>query len=288
MGKRITFSISGRGPETDAPTVADLVDQLRDYFDLLGIIEETLADDSQSAIQWRVVQASTNSPLSFTIEAFARQYAVNVDRRADVVVSHTLNGLHQLQVSAERPPHFPERALQKAERIFERVTNGLDQTQINADQPGFPSVDLTPSTARIAARNVRTVLQPSGKAYKEMGSIEGYVQSVDEDGRGRRIVQLKHRLTGDTVKCFVTGDAEKEFAQREIRDVWRHQRVSCFGTIHFKAPGLISYLDAYTVRFLRTRSELPDVDDIIDPNFTGGMRSEDYLEKLRNGDGDGA
>lgn len=283
MGKRITFSISGRGPETDAPTVADLVDQLRDYFDLLGIIEETLADDSQSAIQWRVIQASMNSPLSFTIEAFARQYAVNVDRRADVVVKHTLAGLHQLQVTAERPPRFPERALQKAERIFERVTNGLDQTLISADQLGFPAVDLTPSTARIAAKNVRALLQPAGRAYKEIGSIEGYVQSVDEDGRGRRIVQLKHRLTGDTVKCFVSGEAEQEFAQREIRDVWRHQRVSCFGTIHFKAPGLFNYLEASKVRFLRTRSELPDVDDIIDPNFTGGMLTEDFLEWNRNG-----
>jgi len=283
MGKRITFSISGRGPETDAPTVSDLVAQLGDYFDLLGIIEETLADDSQSAIQWRVVQASMNSPLSFTIEAFARQYAVNVDRRADAVVLHTLAGLQQIQVSSERPPLFPERALQKAERIFERVTNGLDQTQITGDQPGLPSVDLTPSTARIAAKNVRTMLQPSGKAYREVGSIEGYVQSVDEDGWRRRIVQLKHRLTGDTVKCVVTGEAQQEFAQREIRDVWRHQRVSCFGTIHFKAPGLINYLEAYKVRFLRTRSELPDIDDIIDPNFTGGMRTEDYLEWLRNG-----
>jgi hypothetical protein len=43
-------------------------------------------------------------------------------------------------------------------------------------------------------------------------------------------------------------------------------------------------MDATQVRFLRSRSELPDVDDIIDPNFTGGMRSEDYLDKLRDDD----
>jgi hypothetical protein len=284
MGKRITIRITGRGPDTDAPTVVDLLDQLRDYFDLLGIIEEALAEDSQSAIQWRVVHASTASPLAFTIEAFARQYAVNVDRRANLVVSHAIRGLDHLQHVADRPPHFPERALQKAERIFERVTNGLDQTVIEAGE-AVPPIVLTPSTARVAAKNVHSVLNPEGKAYSEIGSVEGYVQSIGEDGWGHRVMYLKHRLTGDDVKCFVSGAAEEELGQREIRDVWRHRRVSCFGTIHFKAPGRIGNVDATRVRFMRSRSELPDVDDIIDPNFTGGMRSEDYLDKLRDGEG---
>ena len=282
MGKRITLRIAGRGPDTDAPTVGDLIDQLRDYFELLGAVEEALAEDSQQAIQWRVIHASTASPLTFTVEAFARQYAVNVDRRADLVVSHAIKGLDHLQGAADRPPHFPERALQKAERIFQRVTNGLDQTTIEAGE-GLPAIVLTPSRARVAAKNVRAVLEPPGKAYKEIGSIEGYVQRVDEDGRGRRVVYLKHRLTGDQIRCFVTGQAEEEFGQREIHDVWRHRRVSCFGTIHFRGPGRVSHMDATKVRFLRSRSELPDVDDIIDPNFTGGMRSEDYLDKLRDG-----
>ena len=42
----------------------------------------------------------------------------------------------------------------------------------------------------------------------------------------------KHRLTGDEVKCFVIGQAEKDLAHREIEDVWRGGRISVFGTIH--------------------------------------------------------
>lgn len=282
MSKTITVKIAGRGPGTDAPTVGDVLDQLRDYFDLLGILEETLAEDGQSAIVWRIVDATKVNPLTFTIQAFARQYAVNVDVRADHVVDRTISGLRLLEQRGERPPYFTEPALVKAGRIFERVTNGLDQTEIATE--GIAPVVLTPNVARIAARNARSVLEPAGKPYKEIGSLEGYFQSVSRDGRGRRVLHIRHRLTGDEVKCFATGDAEKELAHREIDEVWRGRRISVFGTIHYRGPGRISQVEASRIRFLRSRSELPDIDDIIDPNFTGGLKSEDYLEKLRDGD----
>jgi hypothetical protein len=282
MSKTVTVRITGKGPGTDAPSVGDLLDQLRDYFDLLGILEETLAEDGQSAIVWRIVDATKVNPLIFTIQAFARQYAVNVDARADHVVDRALSGLRLLEQKAERPPYFTEPALVRAERIFERVANGLDRTEIVTGDTS--PIVLTPNIARVAAKNARSVLEPAGRPYKEIGSLEGYFQSVSRDGRGRRVLHMKHRLTGDEVKCFVVGDAEKELAHREIEDVWRGRRISVFGTIHYRGPGRISQMEASRIRFLRSRSELPDIDDIIDPDFTGGLRSEDYLEKLRDGD----
>jgi hypothetical protein len=282
MSKTITLRIAGKGPGTDAPSIGDLLDQLRDYFELLGILEQTLAEDGQAAIVWRIVDAKKTSPLAFTIQAFARQFAVNVDARADHVVVRALFGLRLLGEKAERPPYFTEPALVRAGRIFERVTNGLDQTEISTE--GFPPIVLTPSVARVASKNTRSVLEPAGKPYKEIGSLEGYVQTVGRDGRGRRVLWMKHRLTGDEVRCAVMGDAEKMLAHREVEDVWRGDRVSLFGTIHYRAPGRISHMEASTLSFLRSRSELPNVDDIIDPDFTGGLRSEDYLEKLRNGE----
>ena len=189
MSKTITVRITGKGPGTDAPSIGDLLDQLRDYFDLLGILEETLAEDGQSAIVWRVVNATTASPIAFTIQAFARQYAVNVDARADHVVDRALSGLRLLEQKAERPPYFTEPALVRAERIFKRVTNGLDNTEIITE--GLPPVVLTPNVARLAGRNARSVLEPAGRPYKEVGSLEGYFQTVGRDGRGRRILQME-------------------------------------------------------------------------------------------------
>ena len=120
------------------------------------------------------------------------------------------------------------------------------------------------------------------KSYKELGSIEGNAQSVERDGYGRRILWVRYRLTGENVKCIVSGAAEQELEQHQIKDVWRYRRVQVSGMLHYKGIGILREVEAIRVRFLRDRNELPSVDDILDPNFTGGLRSEDYLARLRD------
>ena len=282
MSRKFVIKIEGSASDTDAPTVDDLLDQLRDTSELIDLVERTVAADGQSAIQWRVTHASKNSPLSFTLEAFPRQFAVNIDTRAQIVAAHVVRGLDTLRSTAERPRYFTDEALVRAERLFQRITNGLAKTQITTDD--FPPIELTPTVARAAAKHTQALLSPEFKPYRELGSAEGYFESVSRDGYGRRILHMKHRLSGDNVKCVVSGDAEREIGIREIGEVWKKRRISVSGTIHYKAPGRISSIEATSVRFLRGSQELVDIVDIIDPDFTGGMRSEDYLEKLRNGE----
>lgn len=282
MSNKVTLSVSGRGSDTDAPTVEDFLGQVRDYFDVLAQVEATLAEDGESAIEWRIIGASKNSPLSIEAEAFPRQFGVNVDRRSELVVENVAAGLQQLQQAAQRPTFFNNRALIAAQKIFDRVTNGLEMTRFEHGE-GRPAIELTTSTARTSADHVREVLAPKSRPYKELGSIEGHFRGIDRD-RGRPVFLIRHRLTGDEVKCFVSGEAEREISVREIGEVWKNRRLQVRGTIHFKAAGRVSHIDATEVRFLRDRNELPDVDDIADLDFTGGLKSEEYLERLRDGE----
>ncbi len=283
MSKKVRLSASGRATDTDAPTVTDFLAQVSDYFELLLQVEETLAEDGESAIEWRVTGAGKTSPPYLEAEAFPRQFAVNVDRRADLVINHAAAGLQNLRQTPTRPVGFNDKALAAAQRIFERVSNGLNQTRIAHDGDGF-IIELTTSSARSSAANVREILAPRGKPYKEMGSVEGYFRRIERDGWGRSILWIRHRLTGDEVKCIVTGDAEHEVGIREIGEVWNNSRLQATGTIHYKAAGRIAQIEVTQVRFLRERNELPDVDDIADAEFTGGMKSEDYLTRLRDGE----
>lgn len=281
MSRKVTLSVSGRGGDSDAPTVEDFLDQVRDYFEVLSQVEIALAEDGQSAIEWRVTGASKKSPLSIEAEAFPRQYAVNVDRRSSIVVESASVGLAQLQRTAKRPAYFNDKALMAAQRIFERVTNGLDLTRFEHG-PGLATIEFTTSSARTSAGHIRDVLAPKGRPYKELGSVEGHFRGIDRD-RGRPIFWIKHRLTGDEVKCFVSGEAEREISITEIGEVWKNRRLQVLGTIHFRAPGRISQIDATQVRFLRERNELPSVDDIVDTEFTGGLKSEEFISRQRNG-----
>jgi hypothetical protein len=282
MSRKITIKIRARGP-TDSPTVEDLLDQLRDYFQILCEVEEAVAEDGRQAVEWRIVSATTNTPLTFEAAAFPKDFGVNIDNRVEAITRAAAIGLKALQAGAERPAYFTDRVLARAERFFERVSNGLDETVIDYGA-GLPGLAVTTPVARRAAANVRSVLAPQARPYKELGSIEGNAQSVERDGYGRRILWVKYRLTGEIVKCTVTGDAVRELEGHQIKDIWRYRRVQVHGMLHYRGIGDLREVDAIEIRFLRERSELPTIDDIIDPNFTGGIRSEDYLARLRDGD----
>jgi hypothetical protein len=281
MSRTIKVSIRARG-HGDAPTVEDLFDQIRDYFAILEGVEEAVADDGRHAIEWRIVKATTNTPITFEATAFPRDFATNIDNRVDIVTRHTALGLDALRRGGERPSYFTQPVLLRAEKLFERVTNGLSETKIDYGD-GLPALDITFTVAKAGVANTRNVLAPKAKPYDELGSIEGNAQSIERDGFGRRILNVRYRLDGKAIKCIVSGDAEKELETHRIADVWRFRRVQVYGMLRYRGIGDLKEVEAIRIRFLRDRSELPTVNEIIDPDFTGGMKSEDYLAKIRDG-----
>jgi hypothetical protein len=282
MSRTVKLSIKARG-ETDSPRVDDFIDQVRDYFEILDGVEQALAEDGANAIVWRIVRATTNSPIALEARAYPLNFAVNIDRRVEHVVREAATGMYQLRSSRERPSHFTDKVLTRAERLFERVTNGLETTIVEFGDD-LPKLEITPSVAREATDNIRSVLHPPERPYKEQGSVEGTARTIDRDGWGHLVLWIREQLTGENVKCLVTGDAEAVIGDHQIRDVWRNRRVQIYGMLHYKGLGKLGHIDATRVRFLRDRTDLPDVDDIVDTNFTDGLSSEDYLARVRDGE----
>lgn len=283
MSKTVKLLITGHGSETDAPTVEDALDQIRDYLEVLRGVEEAVASDGTNSIVWRIVNASKNSPLSVEIEAFPKQFAVNIDHIAFLTTRETALGFAKLQSGTERPPYFSDKVLNKTQKIFERVTNGLSRSEADFGSD-LPKLYLTPTVARGAMQNVHRVLKPLDRPYKEIGSFEGRFEGIQKDGHGRRIAFVKDQLTGETIKCLVAGSALPELEEHKIKEIWHNRRVQVSGKIYYKSRGKISQMDATAFRFLRSRDQLPQLDDIIDTDFTRGLSSEEYLEGLRNGD----
>lgn len=281
MTRTIKLSIKARG-ESDSPTVDDLLDQVRDYFEILKGVEEAVAEDGDRAIEWRIIGATTNSPIALEAAPFAKDFAVDISQRAEIVARSTSYGLRQLQSNGDRPSYFTNRVLLRAEKLFERVTNGLQQTTIDYG-PDLPHLDVTPSGAKAGAANARSILSPRNKPYKEQGSVEGFAQSIERDGWGRPLLWLRLRLTGERIKCFVSGAALTELETHQIRDIWRNRRVQAYGLLHYKGLGQLTEIEAISVRFLRERKDLPDIESVQDENFTGGLRSDEFLARIRDG-----
>ena len=282
MSDPIRLTIRAQSAETDAPTVEDLLAQIGDWNSILRRVEEAIAEDGANEIEWRVTGSNKNSPLSFELTAFPRQHGMNVERRTKQVKEGISAGLSLLRSRPERPSYFTEPVLEKAERLFERVTDGLSLTKIEFGDD-LPAVEITPREAKLVARNITAVRKPKEKPYREIGSLEGTLQRVERDGYGRPLLWVKLRVSGETVKCIARGSAQTEVEHHEIADIWKNKRVRVFGTIYYKTLDQITQVESDTVQFLQPREELPRASDIIDENFTGGLKSEEYLERLRNG-----
>lgn len=283
-GRPIRVGIRGRSEDADAPTVEDLLDQVGDYFAILRDVEKALADDGTSEIEWRVTNARKRNPLELEVTPFPRRHGVDIGNRERLVVEHANSGLAQLILRPERPAYFTDFALEKAERLFRRVTNGLGLMMIDSGEETISPLEILPTQARSAAANVEKLRRPKDKPYREIGSLEGFLQRVERDGYGRSLLFVRLRLTGETVKCVARDAAQTAVGHHEIGEVWKNQRIRVFGIIHYKGLGRISHIESDSVQFLRGREELPGPDDIVDEKFTSGLRSEDYLERLRSGD----
>ena len=282
MSRQVKISLKARG-ETDSPTVQDLLDQVRDYFAVLGQVESSVAEDGNSVIVWRIISATTNSPIELVAEGYSNEYGVNIDQRVEVTVRNTAIGIAMLEHGTERPSYFGDETIKLVQRIFERVTNGLDETKIDHG-PDLPTIDLKPAIARTAAQNARSVLTPPEKPYTEQGSVDGIFRTIGRDGFGRLVLWVHVRLTGEDVKCVLTGSAEEDLGDYRVREITANKRVRISGTLHYKGRGRLNQVDGVKVRFMRSRSELPELDDILDPDFTNGLKSEDYLKQLRDGE----
>ena len=282
MVKPVRLSIKGAGEAgNNAPTVDDLLGQVRDFVEVLQGVEKALSDDHTNQIIWRVTDAERENPISFELTPFATNPAIYVGARAERVEQITFEGLAALQKGNLRPPFFNDDTLAKARRIHRRVTNGLAGTAFSLDASlGIDSVSIDTTNARAVESGFLAEVTPAPIPYREYGSIEGFVTRAELDGYNRAILRFRDRLNGTEIKAIATGDAFQQIEALRLSDVWHGVRVRVHGTISYRSLGVIDGLNATGIEIL-DRADLPGIDDIVDPTFTGGLSAEEYLKELR-------
>ncbi len=95
---------------------------------------------------------------------------------------------------------------------------------------------------------------------------------------GKRFV-LYHSRTKKAVTATFKDD---EWLQRAAEVLGR--RVSVMGTVYSNTRGEPVRVDAQSLRVLRTREELPTTRSLTrsDPDFTGGLSTEEFLRQIRD------
>ncbi len=141
--------------------------------------------------------------------------------------------------------------LTKVERMAERVLNGLAATEIIfPPDAAIPNFVMTPTIARQTAGNVKSILSPVEKPYDELGSVEGFFAGAERDGFGRAILFIKHRVTGDQIKCIITESALPDVSNQRLEEVFKSRRILITGRISYRGLGRVREIFADGVRFL--------------------------------------
>jgi hypothetical protein len=282
LAKPIKITIRGKDNlGIDAPTVEDLLSQIQDFICILHGVEEAIDERNSAEIVWRVTDASKNSPLTLEVTPFPKQHAMNIDNRASKVVSATASGISSISENSERPMYFSNNLIKKLENIFERVENGLAETEVDvsAYENAVP-ITVNATTVR-RARELAQFRSPEAISYRELGSVEGFVSKIELDGYNRPIVWLKSRLDGQTIKCIAKRRGLDRIGHYKVAEILKGFRVQVFGLINYKDLEKISTVEVDDVHIFESDAELPDIDAIVAPGYTGGIEASEYLRQLR-------
>lgn len=282
MTKPVRLTIKGAGDVGDnAPTVEDLLGQVSDFVEILKGVEKALGDENGTQIVWRVTDAERKNPITFELTPTPINPALFIDDRAANIERITRAGLTALRNGETRPAYFTDDTLAKARRMYSRVRNGLADTVIEAPDDSAELVVIDSDVATNVERAFDLLKSAAPIPYREIGSVEGFVSKAELDGMGRAVLRFWARTNGAEVKAIATGDAFKQLEELRLSDVWHGVRVRVYGMISYKSLGVISGLSATGIEVL-DRAKLPGFDDIIDPNFTGGLSAEKYLAEQRS------
>lgn len=286
MNKPILITVKGddsRGG--DAPTVEDLVAQIQDFVFVLHEVEEAIAQDNKKEIVWRVTDVTKNSPLKFEVTPYPKSHAMNIESRAEEVVSATAKGLKRLSDTGNRPMYFTDKAIDKAVKVYGRVKNGLASTLVDFSKyKDAPNFEVTPEIAHRSIDRIERAKVCAPIAHKELGSLEGYITKIELDGFGRRLVWLRSRLDGQVVKCISGANGLDRIGHFEVSEVLEGLRIRVHGIINYKGLEQISTIDVEGVHVFEPDEGLPNFDSIVSPDFTNGLEASAYLEALRQYD----
>jgi hypothetical protein len=189
---------------------------------------------------------------------------------SDKIIPAFLNGLRTIRQKPIRPANFNDEALNSAKELSLAINGDIRKITVTGSINGrlAKAVSFTPKLAT----NVDQVIGPR---YSTIGAVEGKLEMISIRKFPR--FGITHSISGKSVKCRFQPEMLEQ-----VKDALG-KRVSAAGIVYYNAQGDPVRVDVEWIRVLRAKHELPSASEIggSDPNFTGGLSTEDYMRSLR-------
>lgn len=235
---------------------------------ILSELDAAISREAKGTLDWTVANLATGS-LIVALESESRSISRNVG--AEVTRSFVVS-LEIIERDGVTPPYLTEKGMQAARTVLKLIGRG--------GVSGIEATDLSErvSVSARAAANIDQLVTPRTRM---IGSIEGRIETISIRGRPR-VIAYQMR-TGKAVTCVFKRDDEARMIAEAARVLG--QRVNVSGTVVSNGVGEPIRIEAEQIRVFRSESELPTIAELAgsDPDYTGGLTSEEYLRNVRVG-----
>ena len=170
-----------------------------------------------------------------------------------VAIHAVQKGLHDLETGIDKwPEFFTEKALEGAKAMGEALSKS--EGELSKVQVGYNG-----NSQALSSRATATVDGLLQGKYSDYGTLEGSIRVLAARGSVR--FSIDDDLTGRAINCFFPKEMWDEV--RNAFDPFGERRVSVTGMILYRRDGQPVNISVEEFRKLRTRDELPSVDDMI-------------------------
>lgn len=218
-------------------------------------------------VEWGIRDLKTREK---SIVAIPRLAGKKSHDNSDLIIPAFLNGLKTIRAKAVRPNHFSDDALANAKELSMAVNGDVQRITVSGSLNGKLARPITLN--HNVARHVDEVIGPR---YTAIGSVEGTLEMISI----RRFLKfgITHSVSGRMVNCRFT------YSMLDQIKASLGKRIIASGIVHYNARHEPVRVDVEWIRTLKARHELPSIEDLggSDPDFTGGLSTEEYLRSLR-------
>jgi hypothetical protein len=266
---RLRFEIKGDPDSVSLETYSQATVQV------LGILREldpAISRRSNGTLNWYISRLHNNGTLLLEVlskQRQMRQMAAARDVSNDVAASF-LTGLDNLEHHGTSPPYLTDVGMRRVKRMVSLIhKNGAKGFVASA--PDGQSVEVSEK----ASKTIDELLPVKTEA---VGSVEGRLEAISIHGSKKFVIY--HSITKKAVNCH--------FDQQRIMDKVLQTlggRIVVVGEVFSNAKGEPVKVAVSDFELVEGTGRLPTVAELTgsDPDFTGGLSTEEYVRSIRRG-----
>lgn len=248
-------------PKEEFVDPRELLPVLSNTLSVLQMIERRSSADHRAHSEWRISQASVNSPLRMTLSDVSEEGA----QASAAAVDAYLDALTQMESDeplSEPPQLFDVTALRATLRIVTVFAGNVAELRFSSAR----------KSTRCTEKTLANIEQLLAAKFADPGSVEGILETASV--HRKRTFNVYDPLTGDRIVCHFGPDKLEQ-----VRAAWTG-RVAVSGEVRYDKHG--KPLSVLVEAIRKLPNDFLRVEDMTAIDITGGSESSGYIRRLRD------